>query len=69
MYTNKTIASHRFTVRLRHVAEGLGFKKVGPFEKFLKRMPPHTVIGVNHANVRVAKLLNEIEAWKNKGAE
>lgn len=69
MYTNKNITSQRFTVRLRHLAEGLGFKKIGPFEKLLKGMKPHTVLGVNHANTRVAKLLNEIEVWKQNGAE
>lgn len=69
MYTSKTITNQRFTVRLCTLAEGLGFKKVGPFEKLLKGMQPHTVLGINHANSRVARLLNEIEVWKQNGAE
>ena len=69
MHTRKIITNERFTVRLCHIAEGLGFKRVGPFERLLKGMNPNTLIGIGYARVRVYRLLREIETWKETGAD
>ena len=65
MYTQKNITSSRFTIRFRTVAEYLGFKKVGPFEKLLRQMQPNNKITFGPSHVRVSRLLREIDEFKN----
>ena len=69
MYTSKIINNERFTVRLCRIAEGLGFKRVGSFERLLKGMNPNTLIGIGYTRIRACKLLREIETWKETGAD
>lgn len=65
MYTSDRINNQRFTVRLCGVAEYFKFKRVGPFEKFLKKMESEVrlVWGFGRT-ASIKQLLQEIEEYK-----
>jgi hypothetical protein len=65
MYTSDKINNQRFTIRLCRVAEYFKFKRIGPFEKFLKKKESQVrlVWGFTRT-VSIAKLLEEIEEYK-----
>lgn len=64
MYSKKNINNQRFTVRFCNVANYLGFKKVGSFEKLLKQMHSNNKITFGPNHVRVYRLLREIDQFK-----
>ena len=66
MYTNKKITNERFSIRFCTVANYLGFTRVGPFEKLLKQMTPHSKLAFDLGHVRVARLLVEITHFKRE---
>jgi len=64
MYTQKKINNQRFTVRFCTAANYLGYKRVGSFEKLLRQMHPTNKIYFLMGSVRVGRLLNEIDSFK-----
>jgi hypothetical protein len=69
MYSQKNITNKRFTVRFCAVANYLGFKKIGSFEKLLNKMQPNNKITFGPSHVRVCRLLAEINDFKKYEAE
>ena len=66
MYTHKKITNERFSIRFCTIAEYMGFKRVGPFEKLLKQMHPHSKLAFSMGHARVARLLVEITYFKRE---
>ena len=65
MYTSDVINNQRFTVRLCRVAQYFKFKRVGPFEKFLKKKESEVRLVCGFGRTQsIKKLLEEIEEYK-----
>lgn len=63
MYTHQKITPERFSERFCSVAKYLNFQRIGPFEKFLNNLQPHTKLSYGLKHVRVATLKNELKTY------
>lgn len=65
-YRRLHINNERFSIQLCSIAKTYGFKTVGKFEDFLNNLSsPSTKLYFRAIYVRAARLLNELETFKN----